>query len=43
MATYNRNEMLPQRKETLMKWSDYLGSLLQENVILFQRKQVQQQ
>jgi hypothetical protein len=33
MATYNRNEMLPQRKEALTKWSHYLERLLQENVI----------
>lgn len=33
MATYNRNEMLPQRNEALTRWSDYLECLLQENVI----------
>lgn len=33
MATYNRNEMLPQRKEALTRWSEYLESLLQDNVI----------
>ena len=33
MATYNRNEMLPQRKEALNRWSEYVESLLQENVI----------
>ncbi|WP_412754404.1 tyrosine-type recombinase/integrase [Legionella donaldsonii] len=33
MATYNRNEMLPQRKEALTKWSEYLENLLQDNVI----------
>jgi integrase len=33
MATYNRNEMLHQRKEALTRWSDYLECLLQENVI----------
>ena len=37
MATYNRNEMLVQRKEALNKWSSYLESLLQENVISLQR------
>ena len=41
MATYNRNEMLVQRKEALNKWSSYLESLLQDNVISLQRKQVQ--
>lgn len=33
MATYNRNEMLHQRKEALNKWSHYLENLLQDNVI----------
>ena len=33
MATYNKNEMLPQRKYALTRWSDYLECLLQENVI----------
>ena len=33
MATYNRNEMLHQRKEALNKWSQYLENLLQDNVI----------
>lgn len=33
MATYNRNEMLPQRKEALTRWSDYLENLLQNNVV----------
>ena len=33
MATYNRNEMLHQRKEALNKWSHYLENLLQNNVI----------
>lgn len=33
MATYNRNDMLHQRKEALTRWSDYLECLLQENVI----------
>ncbi len=27
MATYNKNEMLPQRKEALEKWSSYIESL----------------
>ncbi len=33
MATYNRNEMLVQRKEALNKWSHYLENLLQDNVV----------
>ena len=33
MATYNKNEMLPQRKEMLTRWSDYLENLLQNNVV----------
>lgn len=33
MATYNRNEMLVQRKEALNKWSSYLENLLQDNVV----------
>ncbi|QDQ39358.1 tyrosine-type recombinase/integrase [Legionella geestiana] len=28
MATYNRNEMLVQRKEALTKWSSYLENIL---------------
>lgn len=32
MATYNKNEMLPQRKEALARWSEYLENLLQGNV-----------
>jgi hypothetical protein len=27
MATYNKNEMLPQRQEALEKWSTYIDSL----------------
>lgn len=33
MATYNRNEMLPQRKEALNKWSEYLTNLLVDNIV----------
>jgi integrase len=28
MATYNKNEMLPQRKEALDKWAEYIGQIL---------------
>ena len=38
MATYNKNEMLPQRKEALTRWSQYLEDLLGENVIPFEYK-----
>ncbi|BCA94347.1 integrase [Legionella antarctica] len=39
MATYNRNEMLVQRKEALIKWSHYLENLLQDNVVPIPIKQ----
>ncbi|MGQ3888474.1 tyrosine-type recombinase/integrase [Legionella sp. CNM-1927-20] len=35
MATYNRNEMLRQRKEALETWSYFLEELLVENVVYF--------
>ena len=38
MATYNKNEMLPQRKEALTRWSQYLDTLLQNNVISIQTR-----
>lgn len=41
MATYNKNEMLPQRKEALVQWSQYLENLLHDNVVPLQRKLVQ--
>ena len=28
MATYNKNEMLPQRKEALEKWAEYIQNLV---------------
>ncbi len=34
MATYNKNEMLPQRKEALEKWTDYVIELVSETVAL---------
>lgn len=37
MATYNKNEMLQQRKEALTRWSQYLESLLKDNVIPISR------
>lgn len=33
MATYNKNEMLPQRKEVLSRWAQFVEDLLQEKVI----------
>ena len=33
MATYNKNEMLPQRKEALDRWAQFVEDLLQENVV----------
>lgn len=30
MATYNKNEMLPQRKEALNQWAEYITTLLKE-------------
>ena len=27
MATYNKNEMLPQRKDALEKWSEYVFNI----------------
>jgi integrase len=33
MATYNKNEMLLQRKEALNLWSEFIENLVQENVI----------
>lgn len=33
MATYNKNEMLPQRKGALEKWSQHIEFLSQDNVV----------
>ncbi len=33
MATYNKNEMLPQRREALNQWSKFLEDILKDNVI----------
>ncbi|STX29966.1 phage-related integrase [Legionella beliardensis] len=33
MATYNKNEMLPQRKEALDRWATFIESILQDNII----------
>lgn len=38
MATYNKNEMLPERKEALNKWSEYIEYLVyNSNVIPFEQ------
>jgi len=39
MATYNKNEMLPQRKEALNQWANYIECLLQNNVVSIELKQ----
>lgn len=41
MATYNRNEMLHQRKEALYKWSQYLDALLEPNVVSIETNRLQ--
>lgn len=38
MATYNKNEMLPQRKDALNAWAQYIENLLKDNVVSFQVK-----
>ena len=38
MATYNKNEMLPQRKEALDRWAQFVENLLQENVVPIQKR-----
>lgn len=41
MATYNRNEILHQRKEALYKWSQYLDALLEPNVVSIETNHLQ--
>ena len=38
MATYNRNEMLPQRQDALNKWSRCIDDLLINNVVFLSNK-----
>jgi integrase len=38
MATYNRNEMLPQRKDALESWSNCIHNLLQDRVVYMHLK-----
>lgn len=33
MATYNRNEMLPQRREALERWAVCIENMMQDNVV----------
>lgn len=40
MATYNKNEMLPQRKNVLNRWAQFVEDLLQENVIPLELKKL---
>ncbi|HDV6747767.1 tyrosine-type recombinase/integrase [Legionella pneumophila serogroup 1] len=40
MATYNRNEMLPQRMEALEKWSKYLKHLVSHNIVSINNFQI---
>ncbi len=38
MATYNRNEMLPERKEALNQWGQYIEALVtSDNIIPFRQ------
>ena len=38
MATYNKNEMLPQRKEALNAWSKLVENMQQDNVVIIESK-----
>ncbi len=38
MSTYNKNEMLPQRKEALDRWAQFVEELLQEKVFTLELK-----
>lgn len=38
MATYNRNEMLPQRKEALEQWAHYIHNLMTNNIVYLNMK-----
>ena len=33
MATYNKNEMLHERKEALNQWGQYIENLLTDNIV----------
>lgn len=38
MATYNKNEMLPERKEALNQWAQYIETLMiGSNIIPFEQ------
>ena len=40
MATYNKNEMLPQRKESLNAWSELIENMQQDNVVIIQPQRI---
>lgn len=40
MSTYNKNEMLLQRREALDRWSQLVDDLLQENIVPIGRSAV---
>lgn len=44
MATYNKNKMLPQRKDALERWSQHLESLSQDNIVVawMQQREIQE-
>jgi hypothetical protein len=38
MATYNRNEMLPERKEALNQWARYIETVTKNsNIVAFKK------
>lgn len=41
MATYNRNEMLPQRQDALNKWSQCIENLMINNVVFLINKNIE--
>ncbi len=38
MATYNRNEMLPQRRDALNQWAQCIENLIRNDILLFQHR-----
>lgn len=40
MATYNKNEMLPERKETLNLWGSYIEQLTTNSNVIFLEKAI---
>ena len=35
MSTYNKNEMLPERKEALEKWEQHIENMIKSNNIIY--------